>query len=247
MTNWRLDHVVISVRDLTEATADYERLGFTVMRGGTHPGGWTHNALIGLPDGAYLELLAPTDPRFLEDADALAARNFLFALAPGEGPVGVALSTADLNAAVAEMQSRGLAIDPPRPGGRTRTDAVRLEWRIAIQDRMLFPFFIQDMTPRILRVPSEPAMIRHANQAAGIAEIVLRVADVERWSRHFSMVFGAEPVNGGWPCGASVIRVAAGAKATGGPQLDVILRASQPAPPDLTPIWAHGATLRWAE
>lgn len=247
MTNWQLDHVVISVRDLAAAVADYERLGFTVMRGGSHPGGWTHNALIGLADGFYLELLAPTDARFLEDADALAARNFLFALAPGEGVVGLALGTGDLNAAVARMQSRGLVIDPPRPGGRTRTDAVRLEWRIAMQERVLFPFFIQDVTPRILRAPGEPAMLRHVNQAAGLAEVALRTADVEHWARHFATVLGVEPVAGGWPCGASIIRVVADPQATGTPQLDVILRTSQPAPLEFNLSWAHGASLCWAE
>ena len=245
--NWRLDHIVIAVRNLADATADYERMGFTVVRGGTHPGGWTHNALIGLPDGAYLELLAPTDVRFLHDADALSARNFLFALAPGEGVVGLSLATDDLNTAVAAMQGRGLAIEAPRPGGRTRPDGVRLEWRIAMQERAMLPFFIQDVTPRCLRMPGEPAMVRHANQVTGIAEVVIRTADPERWSRHFTIVMGAPPVEGGWQCGPSALRILADAQAAGTPQLDVVLRSRQPESCAFDSARTHGASLRVIE
>src|SRR2546430_17587272 len=52
-----LDHVVIMVPDLEAAIRDYTELGFTVVRGGSHPTG-THNALIAFPDGAYVELIA---------------------------------------------------------------------------------------------------------------------------------------------------------------------------------------------
>ena len=103
MTDWRLDHVVIAVRDLAGASADFRSLGFTVVRGGTHPGGWTHNALIAFSDGSYLELLAPTDVAFLTDEEAVSARNFLFALTGDEGCVGLSLTTDDLNAAVTSM------------------------------------------------------------------------------------------------------------------------------------------------
>ena len=58
-----LDHVVIRVRDLEQTIADYNELGFTVQRGGTHADGATHNALIGFADGSYFELIA-----FLRDA-----------------------------------------------------------------------------------------------------------------------------------------------------------------------------------
>jgi catechol 2,3-dioxygenase-like lactoylglutathione lyase family enzyme len=51
-----IDHVVVLVRDLEGASGDYRRLGFRVVPGGRHATG-THNALVGLADGTYLELL----------------------------------------------------------------------------------------------------------------------------------------------------------------------------------------------
>ncbi|TMJ30929.1 MAG: VOC family protein, partial [Alphaproteobacteria bacterium] len=52
-----IDHLVIMFPDLETAIRDYTELGFTVVRGGSHPTG-THNALIAFADGAYVELIA---------------------------------------------------------------------------------------------------------------------------------------------------------------------------------------------
>ncbi|MER3459556.1 MAG: hypothetical protein C4309_13850, partial [Chloroflexota bacterium] len=41
-----LDHIVILVRDLAKAIEDYTALGFTIIPGGEHQGGASHNALI---------------------------------------------------------------------------------------------------------------------------------------------------------------------------------------------------------
>src|SRR4028119_652971 len=62
-----LDHVVILVNDLAQAVIEYQHQGFTVVPGGTHADGLTHNALIVLNDGVYLELIAFVDPDDLRD------------------------------------------------------------------------------------------------------------------------------------------------------------------------------------
>ena len=56
-----VDHLVIGVGDLGAAMRDYAALGFSVVPGGRHAAG-THNALIALADGAYLELVAFHEP-----------------------------------------------------------------------------------------------------------------------------------------------------------------------------------------
>ena len=52
-----IDHIVIAGSDLDDLTATYMALGFNVVDGGRHPIG-SYNRLIGLQDGAYIELLS---------------------------------------------------------------------------------------------------------------------------------------------------------------------------------------------
>ncbi len=243
MTDWQLDHGVIAVRDLATATDHYRELGFSVTSGGTHPGGWTHNALIAFADGFYLELLAPTEIRFLHDAEAIAARNFLFALAGDEGGVGLSLSTHQLPLAVAAMQARGIAIDAPRPGGRMRPDGVRLDWLLAMPGRSMLPFFIQDVTPRVLRVPGEPAAITHANGARGIDSVILHTAAPAEWDHRISAMLGRPSVAGAWKCGPALLRVAQDEQAAE-PGLTFILRGSGASGP-LDRHLSHGADVRF--
>jgi hypothetical protein len=53
----------VAVRDLDRTRADYETLGFWVQPGGHFPGG-ASNAITGLDDDFYLELItAPDDAK----------------------------------------------------------------------------------------------------------------------------------------------------------------------------------------
>jgi hypothetical protein len=171
-----IDHVVILVRDLDMAMDDYGRLGFTVERGGTHPGG-THNALIAFADGAYLELIAFQQP------DQPHAHPWYDALRHGEGLVAFALGSSDLAADAAAIRARGVAVDGPGDGSRLRPDGARLEWRNAgvgtgPRGRQL-PFLIEDVTPHSLRVASGP-LARHAKSVVSLVDVTLAVTDLTR-------------------------------------------------------------------
>ncbi len=111
-----LDHVVIAVHDLYRTVQDYRALGFTVYPGGQHPGRTSHNALVVLADGAYLELIAWRGPAPQE-------RWWRTLQAAGEGLVDFALQTPDAAADLAAAHARGLAsLHGPVDGGRVRPD-----------------------------------------------------------------------------------------------------------------------------
>jgi hypothetical protein len=61
-----IDHIVLGARTLEEGAAFVaEHLGVAPKRGGQHPGFGTHNMLLGLGRGCYLEIIAvdPSQPQ----------------------------------------------------------------------------------------------------------------------------------------------------------------------------------------
>ena len=183
-----IDHVVIAVNDLDQAIADFGAAGFTVVPGGTHASGETHNALIAFADGSYFELIAWLDP-------ASASRTtWLDHLEQGEGLVDFALRSADLQAEVDRLRAEGLDTPDPAPGGRTRPDGQRVEWlnlRFDEGNHPWLPFYCDSTNDRGLRVPSGTDAI-HANGATGISSITVGVSDLAAAARDYAIVSGIE-------------------------------------------------------
>ena len=58
----KLDHLILAVGDLEKGIAEFtEKTGVKPTFGGVHKGIGTHNALVSLDNGMYLEILAPED------------------------------------------------------------------------------------------------------------------------------------------------------------------------------------------
>lgn len=188
----RFDHAVILVRDLQTAMADYQSLGFNPFFGGEHADGKTHNALIVFRDGSYLELLAPTKPEFIETTDRYSRNGFLFMFAQGEGFGGYALLADDLEVEIKRMQGCGLPIEMRPPGGRLRPDGEELRWRSAMFDNAMTPFFIQDDTPRNLRVPDTTDKTTHSNGVVGIKGIEIATSELEMGIVRYQDILGHE-------------------------------------------------------
>ena len=148
-----IDHIVIAVDDLAQASADYDQAGFTVTPGGEHTDGATHNALVSFGDGAYFELIAFKVPGPLPD------HRWWAKLAKGEGTVDFALLSDDLEREANRLRQAGVAVNGPRDGGRTRPDGQRLAWRTMMltADDVPLPFVIEDLTAHDLRVPTGAA------------------------------------------------------------------------------------------
>lgn len=183
-----IDHVVILVNDLDAAIADYRALGFTVVPGGEHADGLSHNALISLADGSYLELIAFKRPPPDEHLFAQGYRA-------GEGLVTFALLPTDIANDLKEIRARGLEMDGPFPGGRMRPDGQRVEWQIATPRTPDLPFLCGDVTPRELRVPGREAS-RHANGATWIALIGVVVASLQESLERYRALLGQDSYSG---------------------------------------------------
>ena len=177
-----LDHVVVLVRDLERTITDYEAIGFTVQRGGTHADGATHNALVGFADGSYVELIAflkPTSEHRWGRHEAAGIEGFIdFALLPG-----------NVGEVVAAACARGLNYAGPFDGGRVRLDGERLAWQIGTPPTPELPFLCGDVTPRALRVREGDVRL-HRNGVTGVASLTLAVTDLEASLQRYRALFG---------------------------------------------------------
>lgn len=185
-----IDHIVIAVRDLAQASADYAEAGFTVTPGGWHTGGATHNSLISFADGSYFELIAFAEP------DREQPHKWWPRFAKGEGTVDFAMLSTDLDTEARRLRTAGLAAEGPTDGGRKRPDGETLVWRsVMLGTGILLPFVIEDVTPRILRVPPAPAT-EHSLGVTGVAGLVVLVPDLEAASGAYRVLLGVagEPV-----------------------------------------------------
>lgn len=187
----RFDHAIILVNDLYKGIDRYKDAGFNPFFGGVHAGGKTHNALIVFRDGSYLELLAPTSPELLDHIDPNDHSSFLFLLAQGEGLGGYALFSDDIEADVAAMQKRGLAVNLRPTNGRARPDGQQLRWRTAVRDNgSMTPFFLQDETPRSLRVPDDELTTTQPNGIKGISDLAVGVPNLADGIHEYEMMTG---------------------------------------------------------
>ena len=194
-----IDHIVVVVRDLETATADAVRAGFTVAPGGVHAGGATHNALIPFADGSYIEVIAFREP------DERQAHKWWPRLWKGEGLVDFALLSSDLATEVRNIDQRGVKLAAPADSGRLRPDGERLEWRAVHTQETVgesgLPFIIEDVTPRALRVSTDPAATTHRNGATGIAGVSVVVADLGASRMLFGQLLGTKGMPSGGESG----------------------------------------------
>ncbi len=187
------DHAIILVHDLYKAIDHYKKAGFNPFFGGVHAGGKTHNALIVLADGSYLELLAPTTPELLNNLDPNDFSNFLFLLAQGEGLGGYALFSDNLPSDVEAMKVRGFDVVLKPTNGRARPDGQELRWRTATRDNgSMTPFFLQDETPRNLRVPEDEATTTQPNGIRRISGLTIAVPDLVTAIQQYQQISGLE-------------------------------------------------------
>jgi catechol 2,3-dioxygenase-like lactoylglutathione lyase family enzyme len=179
-----IDHVIIGVRNLEQALASYQQLGFEATPRGQHVGWGTANYCLMFAND-YLELLGIVDPaEFTNDLERF--------LAEREGLLAVALRSTDAAATYEAWREAGLApAEIAELGRRLEPD---LELRFA--NVMLEPaatgglrlFACSHLTPGPMR---QPGWLRHPNGARGIASLTIAVEDPDAFHEPMAQVFGS--------------------------------------------------------
>ena len=154
--------------------------------GGEHVDGLTRNALVPLRDGAYLELVAFTEPESDRD-NVWGWRGFL----PHEGLIDYCAASEDLRGEAERLRGLGFEVEDLGEGGRRLPEGEEIRWRSASirQDGRVLPFLIEDVTPRARRVPGGPAA-DHPNGAAGIARLEISAPDSDGARRDLAALTG---------------------------------------------------------
>jgi hypothetical protein len=119
----QIDHVILGIDDLDRGVKVFEAAtGVRPVYGGKHPGG-THNALVSLGDGIYLEILAvqqgvtvPADYADLKKMKTLT-------------PIGWAVSSNDSAELSNRLSAAGIAVSEPVDGSRTTPTGSTLSWQ----------------------------------------------------------------------------------------------------------------------
>jgi hypothetical protein len=186
------DHIVLLVNDLNLATETFRGLGFETHLGGEHPATGSHNALIALSDGTYIEILAFKDP-------ALAEISYwgdgVRRLRVRAGFGAYALGSDDLEKDLEQLRGASvrIGIAGSNPGSRLRPDGQTVAWRSAFLDGSptgVMPFLIQDETPRTLRI--EPPA-EGLGALARVNQIVVAAHNVETAQEKYRALLNAAP------------------------------------------------------
>jgi hypothetical protein len=143
MAGMEIDHIICGVADLVAGIGAMEDLlGVRAAMGGKHLGLGTHNALLSLGGGAYLEIIAP-DPE-----QPNPSRPLPWGLAALREPrlLTWAVKAPDIEAQAERAKAAGVDVGPVLRMSRERPDGTRLEWALTFREQPLgdglVPFLI---------------------------------------------------------------------------------------------------------
>ena len=139
-----LDHLVYGVPDLAQGIGLIERqLGVRAAIGGKHTGRGTHNALLSLGTGSYLEIIAP-DP---EQPPPAEPRPYGLDRLKDPRLVTWAVRAGDIEERAANARAAGYDPGPVTPMSRRMPDGRELHWRLTVPKTRaadgLVPFLIE--------------------------------------------------------------------------------------------------------
>jgi catechol 2,3-dioxygenase-like lactoylglutathione lyase family enzyme len=186
-----IDHVVVMVRDLDQAAANWKQFGFTVSPRGTHSAHMGSGNYTIMLDPDYVELLgvlAPTEHN-------APARAFLD---KREGIERIAFTAADSAAGAEEIRAHGYAPIGPTdferpvtmPDGRLSAAKFRtFQWPIAEAPGGVRIFACQHKTRETVWIPE---LMTHANGAKRLKQVLLVAPEPANEAAHLSRMIDRE-------------------------------------------------------
>ena len=119
----RIDHIMLGIANLDRGMEAFEQAtGVRPVYGGKHPTG-THNALVSLGDGIYLDLIAAQP-----GAQPTSFNNDLLKL-DAPTPIGWAVSADDAKALRQKLTSAGFGLSDLKDGSRVTPSGATLRWQ----------------------------------------------------------------------------------------------------------------------
>ena len=186
-----IDHAVVMVRDLDHAAETWKRLGFTLSPRGTHSAHMGTGNYTMMLDPDYLELLgvlAPTEHN-------APARTML---EKHEGIERVVLTAVDSAAGADEIRARGYApigpTDFERPvtmpdGTKSAAKFRTFQWPVKEAPAGMRIFACQHKTRETVWIPE---LMRHANGAKRLREVLLVAPELAKEAAHLSKMIDRE-------------------------------------------------------
>ena len=187
-----IDHIIIGVNDLEQASNRYEQqLGLVASGGGIHPVGGTANRIIVIGD-TYLELITVRTP---EEAQ----KSMLDHLAKGDGYLNCVFASNDIWNDSADIVRRHVPIVGPNQG-ELRSDQRSRGWvRTDVERPDLtqhYPFLIQHDSngeERRQRLAGWTTPPTHPLGAISILSVTVAVKDLSEAPARFQRIYGLQP------------------------------------------------------
>jgi len=201
MSDLKLDHVGVGVKDLERGRSAYERLGFRLTARSMHAGSPAAGAPV-VPWGSgnhcamfregYLEVVGLTDPNRYSSVKEMVARY--------EGLHIIALGCDDADATYAALNAAGIPAEPPRALERDAAFGVadeeirRARFRNIYLDRERYPegrfLYIEHLTRDVLW---QPHLLDHPNGALALEAVYFCAPDAHETAAKIGAAVRAQP------------------------------------------------------
>ena len=184
-----------AVPDLEDSMAEIASItGIVPSNGGVHPGNGTRNALLGLSNSSYLEIIGPDKKQNLENTlgELLVSKNT-------SGIRAWAVAVSDLALVADVAQDLGFRVRERKEMSRKTPEGSLLEWELLFLDGgPLLPFFID------WKGSEHPA--RKAPSGCGLSELSISAEEPKVYQELLNKLQLEVSISEGEPAISAIIR-----------------------------------------